>query len=123
MTFPRNPKYPNLQMYPKGYSGNRGGKPKMDPALRKSVQDMTPELFKRLRELSLAADSDSASIQAIKLLLLYAWGSPENRPEDNDEAEKAPELTIEELRALARQRISSEQPADDVPALVDNSKH
>lgn len=97
--------------FEKGKSGNPAGRPKMDPALRKTIRDMSPELFERLRAIAMSADSDASSVSAIKLILAYAWGQPGSQyDEEGKKGPKNPldELNVTELRALARQSLAED---------------
>lgn len=108
----------------KGYSANPGGRQRMDPALKKTIRDMSPKLFRRLRRLAMKADSDHVSVSAIKLLLAYAWGQPGHQDEPDRPAGANPldELTVEELRSLARQSLAAERD-DDAGDNDDESPH
>jgi len=71
--------------FPKGTSGNRGGRPKGYNAFRKAFRktEDVEEIRKRLKELILG-DEASASIAAAKLWLAYGFGKTPAAPEDND---------------------------------------
>lgn len=57
---------------------NPGGRPKSNVELRARCRDLSESLIERLHRLALRADSDAASVAAIKLLLAYGYGTPES---------------------------------------------
>lgn len=71
-------------MFAPGASGNPHGRPKQDPMLRARCRELTEDLVERLHALALQADSDSASVAAIKLLLAYGHGAPESKRLDEE---------------------------------------
>jgi hypothetical protein len=109
---PVNPKtLANLVKWRPGQSGNPGGRGRLDPVLKAKVRSISPEMFDRLREL--AMHDEAYAIQAIKLILAYAWGSPDTlREEDDGQRPQQAELTVDELRAIARMAMTSEASAD-----------
>lgn len=96
--------------FQRGQSGNPGGRPKGNAALRAKCRDMDDELLERLRAIAMVADTDAASVAAIKLLLAYGHGAPEAKPlDDDDDANSAGTegLTREERLAMAREYLRS----------------
>lgn len=113
---PREKSNSNLRMWKPGQSGNPGGRKRMDPLLMKEIRDMTPELFRRLKQLAMGADTDSASIKAIQLILAYAWGSPDALKVEGEDKPTAQALSVEEKQAMARRLLTEEavtETADD----------
>lgn len=107
---------PNGANFKPGMSGNPGGRPKMDPVLRKKLREWSPEIAERIRKICLESESEFASIAAGRLILAYAWGNPESSMEvynDPRDLPDQPPLTVEERRAVARMKLSDEQPPDD----------
>lgn len=102
--------------FKKGFDPRRreGGRPKIDAVVRKRAQDLTPELLERLKEL--AFHDESYAVQAIRLMLVVAWGPLEKietpEEESGDGVHPLDGLTVEELRNLARQSLA-EAAADD----------
>ena len=99
----------------KGVSGDPGGRPKSNALLRAKCREFDDELVKRLVDIARGGDNDSASIQAIKLLWAYGHGAPVTTIEiDESGTNNALEqLTVDELRAIARRPLSTERQPDD----------
>lgn len=97
--------------YRGGPSLNPGGRPKSNAALRQKCRDLTDELVERLRMLARAADSDTASVSTIKLLLAYGHGAPESRPID-DETPEALGAAVTPAAALAALTAEARGPND-----------
>jgi len=93
-------KYGNLRPWAKGQSGNPAGRPKSHVALRQKCRDLTDELVERLRQLAKGADSDAASVSAIKLLLAYGHGAPEAKPIDDESDEQTSDGKVSPASAL-----------------------
>jgi hypothetical protein len=98
----------------KGVSGNPAGRSRMDPILRTKIRNMSNAIADRLYEITMESDSHASSVQAAKLLLAYAWGSPEALLEHVEGSEKRAVLTAEEKRAMARTLLAEQQAAEAV---------
>ncbi len=61
--------------FPKGVSGNAGGRPKLEAGVRELAQSYTMEAMQRLVELTQSED-ERVAIVAIRYLLDRAWGTP-----------------------------------------------
>ncbi len=102
----------------KGRSYNPGGKLKRVAECQALALDETPASFRLLIKQRDNENEDSRVRQAAaKLLIAYGIGEPpkEVRVETNGTPDGLDALTVEELRALARQSL-----ADDVPESDDD---
>lgn len=61
--------------FPKGVSGNAGGRPKLEAGVRELAQSYTMEAMQRLVELTQSED-ERVAIVAIRYLLDRGWGTP-----------------------------------------------
>ncbi len=96
-----------------GKSGNPGGQPKTRKELRLMARESMPRAFERARQI---LEDDSAEwrawIEAAKFLSLYGYGAQPKSIDDEAERPERSRLTIEERRAIARMKLSSEAPPD-----------
>lgn len=76
--------------FPKGVSGNAGGRPKLEAGVRELAQSYTMEAMQRLVELTQSED-ERVAIVAIRYLLDRAWGTPKQMIEL---PEKAPLVVV-----------------------------
>jgi len=61
--------------FPKGVSGNAGGRPRLEAGVRELAQSHTMEAMQRLVALTQSED-ERVAIVAIRYLLDRGWGSP-----------------------------------------------
>jgi hypothetical protein len=85
----------NLKPFPKGVSGNPGGKSKHLEELRKLALENCPRALKRIVEL-VESEDERVAMMAAKEILDRGIGKPKNA-EDGDEA-NAKSLTINIIR-------------------------
>jgi hypothetical protein len=71
--------------FPKGVSGNAGGRPKLEAGVRELAQSYTMEAMQRLVALTQSED-ERVAIVAIKCLLDRAWGTPKHMIEVPEKA-------------------------------------
>ena len=64
-----------MARFHKGQSGNRGGRPKLDPDVVVAARGHTVEAIEILAGIMRKGDSDSARVRAAEILLNRAWGS------------------------------------------------
>lgn len=91
--------------FPKGVSGNRAGRPKVDGWFRELCRKRTRKALKALTD---ALDDPDSRVAAAKALLEFAWGkapaagfaSPSDAP---NKADPLSTMTDEQLRELASQ--------------------
>lgn len=96
--------------WPRGTSGNPGGRPKTEAAFRKRCRSFVDEHVIAAWEKEVREHGEKW-LEASKLLAGYGYG-PVNAVDvdaDGDEAQRAQPLTIEERRALARMQLSNER--------------
>ncbi len=72
--------------FPKGVSGNAGGRPKLESGVRELAQSYTMEAMQRLVALTQSED-ERVAIVAIRYLLDRAWGTPRHMVELPDKAQ------------------------------------
>jgi hypothetical protein len=91
--------------WPKGFSGNSGGRPKGVAALRSKLNGSAQQIIKAL--LAALNDSDGrVRLEAIKIAFAYLYGKPSEQPAPPLVEEPAPpsdpddELTPEQAAAL-----------------------
>lgn len=102
---PNSGRYGGLRPWKPGQSGNPGGRPKLNAALRQKCRDLDEESLAALRA-ALAVPGERVS--AAKVLLAYGHGAPESKPiADEDEAEPTggkvtPAKALEALTAEPR---------------------
>ena len=104
------PGHPNLRPFKSGISGNPGGRPKHVKELLAKFKKDVPAARRFALWLLKNEDADHrARLEAAKLICLYGLGTPPKVP-DGDESDKATTgLSLEELRALARSKMSTER--------------
>lgn len=105
-----------LRPWKRGQSGNPGGRPKANIALRTKCRELDDEMLERLKVIAHVADTDAASVAAIKLLLAYGHGAPESKPIPDDEEELdmgKPVSPDKAMAVLLRLPVSHEEPADE----------
>ncbi len=106
-----------------GVSGNKGGRPKLAPAIRDACRDATADVIKQLKTEVKKKGPDW--LAAAKLLMAYGWGSPSasveiTRPDDPTPPANvrldAKRLTKEELEAtMVLHRAYKRLQAEDAP--------
>lgn len=102
-------RYGGLRPWKPGQSGNPGGRPKLNIALRQKCRDLDEESLAALRA-ALAVPGER--VAAAKVLLAYGHGAPESKPLlDEDEAgptvaDEVRKLSRDELRKLADADLS-----------------
>lgn len=113
-------------LFPKGKSANPGGIPKTRRELRALAREHMPRAIERAREV---LDNDRAKPkdwnEAAKFLATVAGLSTPPKSDRDDDAAgviRTP-LTVEERRAIARMRLSSEAPPDVAPGNTANTEH
>jgi hypothetical protein len=62
--------------WPKGVSGNPGGRRKADYRIKDLTKKYTPECIARLRQIMNQDDDLRSAVAAAMGLLAYAWGKP-----------------------------------------------
>ncbi|MFN7186281.1 MAG: hypothetical protein ACK5R5_02090 [Alphaproteobacteria bacterium] len=88
--------------FPKGVSGNAGGRPKLEAGVRELAQSYTQEAMEKLIELTQSSD-ERVALGAIKYLLDRAWGTPQHTLEVAKPTERATDETDEAiLRSYAK---------------------
>lgn len=103
-----NSKQPRGTPFPKGRSGNAGGRPKGYNAFRKSFRGEKDSEKIRARLRAIMEDGeDRDAIAAAKLWVEYGWGRPPAAPEDNaalrESGNRLPVgLTAEQVLSIAR---------------------
>lgn len=114
----------------KGESANRGGLRKAKREYVMMARESVPDAFRIAREIMLKEDNPNKDrLDAAKFLTAYGLGAPPktvDEKEDDDRADEMGELTLSELRALARQSLEddaskAELDADDDEA--DEKEH
>lgn len=116
-----------------GASGNPGGRPKQVMRLLKLARKHSHEALRYAVELLREApigdeprdmiSHRKVKLEAAKFLWSYGVGAPPKHIDAEDAAQKpsaADELTVEELRALARREMKMEREAEEAP---DGAKH
>lgn len=104
--------HPNLRSFPKGVSGNPGGKPKAEYDFRNLCRDHSPEAVETLLSVMRKEKAmSSAKVQAARVLLSYAWGAPKGTDDDG-----ADNRLIINILQLATQ--GAEQPAVTIKKLA-----
>jgi hypothetical protein len=62
--------------FPKGKSGNPGGRPKLAAEVRERAQSLTPAAIETLVDICRNSSNDSARVSAANALLDRGWGKP-----------------------------------------------
>lgn len=93
----------NNGQFPKGRSGNPGGRPTMPSELRVKCRDLTAKALETLEAAMTEGDSTSSRVRAAEMILAYGWGRPAERVsiEAAEPARPFEKLTTEQLAALA----------------------
>lgn len=115
---PFQPGNPYGKRWVKGQTGNPGGRSGVANDLRRLFRGDVHEA----REIVLRFMRDERAevktrVECAKLVLSYGLGAPQRFDplEDTPGGEAVKELTVEELREIARLRLSTERPDDAVP--------
>lgn len=73
----------NLKPWPKGVSGNPGGRAKAENNFRDKCREHTDEALETLLGVMRKEKAmSSAKVQAARTLLSYAWGAPKGQDDD-----------------------------------------
>ena len=108
--------------WPKGTSGNPGGRPALDPALKAKLAALTPRAIERLAE-ALDGDDPKLAVTAAMALLDRSMGRPptsaeltvRNSVSDSDSHIRAL-LEVARRRALEPPQLEDDTDATDVVA-------
>ena len=100
-------KGPRGRPFPKGVSGNPGGRPKGLSEFRLAAREYSDEALRKLVTLMRARKRNpaaSASVRAVRELLDRAWGKPvqELAVQGSMAVEVTRDLSDEDMRAIAR---------------------
>ena len=88
--------------FPKGQSGNPGGRPKVLGEVQDLARLHAPSIIVELARLALKARSETARIAAIRELLDRGYGRPRQAVEVSAPAGDPLQLLLEEIDALSR---------------------
>jgi len=96
------PGHPNLKMWPKGVSGNPGGKTKLEFAFRKRCRQAVDEhcVEKWIAEVK---EQGEHWVRCSELLAAYGYGKPKDVPAEA--TEEATEVPTPEAAAAAAERL------------------
>lgn len=108
-----------------GTTPNPGGQPKTRKELRMLARGGLPKAFERALQI---LNDDKAEwrawLEAGKFLAAYGYGAPPKLEKDDDaERPERTSLTVEERRAIARMKLSTEAPADAVRPQSEPTEH
>lgn len=94
----------NNGQFPKGRSGNPGGRPTMPSELRLKCRELTTKALETLEAAMTEGDSTASRVRAAELVLAYGWGKPAERVSLEAAEPERPlaRLTTEEVAALAQ---------------------
>lgn len=117
----------NATSWKPGKSGNPGGMPKQVKHLLERARQSVPAALDFADELLKDVTADPrVRLEAAKFLCSYGLGAPPKvLPEDDDKRVSATdELTVEELRALARQSLADDaSESEDASDDADETEH
>jgi hypothetical protein len=103
--------------FKKGKTGNAGGRRKTDWKLIHLARESVPDAFIVARKVMLdEGEVTRERLDAAKFLTAYGLGTPSKvmpEPEGEDVGEALGELSVDELRSLARQSLEDDAPEDD----------
>jgi hypothetical protein len=88
--------------FPKGVSGNPGGRKPMPPEHVEAFRATTAEAIETLVEMMRGAEKDSDRLKAIDTLLERAWGRAPPSVEESDDGTKGRSELVEAMLALAK---------------------
>src|ERR1700757_4023768 len=96
--------------FPKGQSGNPGGRPKVLGEVQELARQHAPSVIAELARLALKAKNETARIAAIRELLDRGYGRSRRSGEDAapaDDPHDPLRLLMEEIDAISRKRTYS----------------
>lgn len=67
---------PRGRPFPKGVSGNPGGRPKALAEFAELARNKTKPILERLEKIALESDDEQVVIKAAGLIYAYGWGRP-----------------------------------------------
>jgi hypothetical protein len=88
--------------FPKGQSGNPGGRPKVLGEVQELARQYAPAVIAELARLALKAKNETARIAAIRELLDRGYGRSRQAMEISAPAGDPLQLLLEEIDALSR---------------------
>ena len=98
----KDPRYRGLKPWPKGVSGNPGGRTPLQAECTRIARDMCPEALRRAGEIMRQNDDQRAALVAIGIVLDRGLGKPKEQSEDLQQRPKCDfsKLTSDELSTL-----------------------
>jgi hypothetical protein len=127
-------RYRGLVPFPKGKSGNPGGRTKQFAQCQRLCREASPEAARRLIEL-MHSEGERVALMAADKVFERAWGRPKEYDPNAEAPKKAPPFdpslyTTEELRRMQdvlvmiaeRQGLTPEEDAEGVELAVEESR-
>jgi hypothetical protein len=96
--------------FPKGQSGNPGGRPKVLGEIQELARQHAPSVIAELARLALKAKNETARIAAIRELLDRGYGRSRQALEVSAPAGDPLRLLMEEIDAMSRKRTYKQVP-------------